>query len=256
MLELVLALLVGTGTYLQAEAIKTTAQCANVWQDKALELEEYLRTAKVERITQIPTGVTRPRRAYLAAGGPAESFAWKPLEPGIRSGYFESYKSEIAAYELDQLLVLNMVPVVVERRIANETGAAILWLNGVRSWEAVLPLPKPRTWDHQIARMKMFDDLIGNSDRNKGNLLVDADWHIYLIDHSRAFATDMKLPQELQNIDRRLWATMLALDEPGLKTHLGEWLDGRQILALLRRRNEMKKIIDGLVAKRGDTVFF
>ena len=152
--------------------------------------------------------------------------------PGVQNGYFESYKSEIAAYELDKLLGLNMVPVVVERRVNNDLGAAVMWIEGVRSWETVLPLPKPATWDFQLARMKMFDDLISNSDRNKGNLLVDADWHIFLIDHSRAFVTDMKLPQELQNIDRKLWERMLALDEPGLKTTMGTWLDGRQIQAL------------------------
>ena len=104
--------------------------------------------------------------------------------------------------------------------------------------------------------MKMFDDLISNSDRNKGNLLVDADWHIFLIDHSRAFVTDVKLPQELQNIDRKLWDRMLALDEAGLEDDDGKWLDSRQIQALLRRRDAMKKKIDALVAKHGDTVFF
>ena len=114
--------------------------------------------------------------------------------PDSKDGYFESYKSEIAAYELDKLLGLNMVPVVVERRVNNDDGAAVMWIEGVRSWETVLPLPKPATWGFQLARMKMFDDLISNSDRNKGNLLVDADWHIFLIDHSRAFVTDMKLP--------------------------------------------------------------
>jgi hypothetical protein len=148
------------------------------------------------------------------------------------------------------------VPVVVERRVDNDLGAAVMWIEGVRSWETVLPLPKPATWEFQLARMKLFDDLIGNSDRNKGNLLVDADWHIFLIDHSRAFVPDSKLPQELQNIDRRLWTRMLALDEAGLKTTMGAWLDSRQIQALLRRRDAMKKKIDALVAKHGDTIFF
>ena len=252
MVQLLLALLV-VG-FPQADA---KLACANVWQTKPAEFEEFLRTAKVERVADLPIGVTRPRRAYLAAGGLASSFAWKPLKPGMQSGYYESYKSEIAAYELDKVLGLNMVPVIVERRVDNELGAAILWLEGVRSWETVLKIPnKPRTWDLQIARMKLLDDLIGNNDRNKGNLLVDDDWHIYLIDHSRAFITDQKLPQELQNIDRRLWERMLTLDEPGLKTALGEWLDSRQIQALLRRRDAMKKKIDALVAKRGDSVFF
>jgi hypothetical protein len=104
--------------------------------------------------------------------------------------------------------------------------------------------------------MKMFDDLIGNSDRNKGNILVDDEWHLFLIDHSRAFVTDQKLPQELQNIDRRLWERMLALNEPALKEGVGQWLDRRQIQALLRRRDAMKKKIDALVAKNGEGVFF
>jgi Phosphatidylinositol 3- and 4-kinase len=240
----------------QAEAQPKPAVCSNIWHDRTAEFEDYLRTAKVEKIADIPVGVTRPRRAYLAPGGLVSSFAWKPIKPGLQSGYFESYKSEIAAYELDKLLGLNMVPVVVERRHDGDLGAAVMWVEGVRSWESVLPLPKPATWGFQLARMKMLDDLIGNSDRNKGNLLVDADWHVFLIDHSRAFATDLKLPQELQNIDRKLWERMLALDEPGVKASLGAWLDSRQIQALIRRRDAMKKKIDALVAKHGNAVFF
>ncbi|HET7218410.1 MAG TPA: hypothetical protein VFJ02_10190 [Vicinamibacterales bacterium] len=230
--------------------------CANVWQGRNAQVEEFLRTAKVEKIADIPIGVTRPRRAYLAAGGLAGSFAWKPLRPSMQNGYFESYKSEIAAYEIDKALGLNMVPVVVERVVNNDTGAAVLWLEGVRSWETVLPLPKPASWNQELARMKMFDDLIGNSDRNKGNLLVDAEWHLFLIDHSRAFVTEPKLPQELQTIDKRLWERMLALDEPTIKTEMGRWLDSRQIQALLRRRDAMKKKIDALVAKQGNAIFF
>ena len=149
-----------------------------------------------------------------------------------------------------------MVPVVVERDVQNESGAAVLWLEGVRSWETVLPLPKPASWNRELARMKMFDNLISNGDRNKGNLLVDDDWHLYLIDHSRAFVADLKLPQELQTIDRALWEKMLSLDETTLATALGTWLDGRQRGALLRRRDAMKKKIDALVAKSGQRVFF
>ena len=230
--------------------------CANVWHDHATNFEVYLKTANVEKVVELPIGVTRPRRAYLAPGGLAGSFAWKPLKPGMQSGYFESYKSEIAAYELDKLLGLNMVPVVVERSVKGDSGAAVLWLEGVRSWETVLPLPKPASWNAQLARMKMFDNLISNSDRNKGNLLVDEDWHLFLIDHSRAFVADNKLPQELQTIDRALWERMLALDEATLETTLGTWLDSRQRAALLRRRDAMKKKIDALVAKSGQAAFF
>ena len=62
--------------------------------------------------------------------------------------------------------------------------------------------------------MKMFDNLIHNPDRNAGNLIVDDDWNLYLIDHSRAFITEKKLPFTMVRIDAELWDKMLALDEP------------------------------------------
>jgi hypothetical protein len=232
------------------------AASANVWQGRTETVEEYLRTAPITKIQEVPIGVTKPKRAFTEPGGLARSFAWKPIRPGLYNGYWESYKSEIAAYELDQLLELHMVPVVVERRIEGDLGAAVLWLEGVRSWEAVMPLPKPPTWGARLARMKMFDDLVGNSDRNKGNMLIDEAWNLYLIDHSRAFVRDRKLPAQLQNIDRALWQRMLALDEDGLTKSLGPWLDRMQIRALLERRDRMKQEIEKLVAKHGDKIFF
>jgi hypothetical protein len=252
MLELFAALVL----LVQAQASPPPTLSANVWEGRTAEVDAFLREAVVTRVTEIDIGVTRPKRAFLEPGGLADSFAWKPLKPGRYNGYWESYKSEIAAYELDKLLGLNMVAPAVERRVTGITGAAVLWLQNVRSWESVLPLPKPATWNFQIARMKMFDDLIGNSDRNKGNLLVDGRWSLYLIDHSRAFVTDTRLPQVLENIDRRLWEKMAALDEPGLTASLGPWLDRAQIRALLRRRDRMKQAIDALVAKHGEKIFF
>jgi hypothetical protein len=47
----------------------------------------------------------------LAARG-----ALRTLLPGRYDGFFESYKSEVAAYKLDRLLDLDMVPPAVERR--------------------------------------------------------------------------------------------------------------------------------------------
>jgi hypothetical protein len=234
----------------------TPSASANIWQGRTEAVEEYLRTTPVTKIQDVPIGVTKPKRAFTEPGGLARSFAWKPIRPGLYNGYWESYKSEIAAYELDKFLELHMVPVVVERRIEGDLGAAVLWLEGVRSWEAVLPLPKPPTWGARLARMKMFDDLVGNSDRNKGNMLIDEAWNLYLIDHSRAFARDRKLPAQLQNIDRALWQRMLALDEAGLTNVLGRWLDRTQIRAVLERRDRMKQEIDKLVAKHGDKIFF
>jgi hypothetical protein len=229
---------------------------ARVWQSRNAEYEAYLRAAPIARMAAVDTGVTRPKRIFFARGGLAESAAWKPLRPGFHGGYFESYKSEIAAYELDKMLDLAMVPVVVERQLDGKYGAVVLWLDGVRTWTEVLPLPKPASWSQQLARMKLFDDLIGNPDRNKGNLLVDRAWNLYLIDHSRAFLDDRGLPQEIEHVDSSLWARMEALDEASLMASVGTWLNKSQIKSMLARRDKIAAKIEALVKKNGRGAVF
>lgn len=229
---------------------------ARVWEGRNAEYEAYLRAAPIARMTTLDIGVTHPKRAFFPEGGLAKSAAWKPLSPGYRNGYWESYKSEIAAYELDKLLDLHMVPVVVERRIDGALGAVVLWINGVRTWSEVQPLPKPESWSRQLARMKLFDDLIGNPDRNKGNLLVDGAWNLYLIDHSRAFLDDRALPQTIDHVDSSLWARMEALDEATVSAAAGAWLKKSQIQSLLARRDKMAAAIAALVKKNGRAAVF
>ena len=61
-------------------------------------------TAEIDHFDSVPLGVTHPKRAFFKPGGLVASVAWKVLPPGRPAGYWESYKSEIAAYELDKLL--------------------------------------------------------------------------------------------------------------------------------------------------------
>ncbi len=108
-------------------------------------------------------------------------------------------------------------------------------------------------WTIQLIRAKMFDNLIYNRDPNEGNWLVDPAWNLMLIDHSRSFTPDNDMAHEdMTRIDRYLWERMQRLDEPTLTAALGEWLSGREIRAILERRDRMGEIIDALVAKNGE----
>jgi len=111
----------------QAPAAAPATACAKAWLGHEAEYEELLRTADVTRIEKLKIGVTSPRCAFVAAGLLFERMAWKTLKPGMYRGFYESYRSEIAAYELDKLIGLGMIPPSVERRIKGEVGAAILW---------------------------------------------------------------------------------------------------------------------------------
>ena len=241
----------------QAAAIaQAERRSARIWEGRNAEFEEFIREAPIDRFEIVPIGVTHPKRAYFKSGGLVESVAWKVLPPGRPNGYWESYKSEIAAYELDKLLGMGMVPVAVEKKWKVEKAAAILWLSPIHSWKDMQDKPKPAKWVAQVARMKMFDDLICNRDRNAGNLLVDDDWNLFLIDHSRAFIDDKGLAIALEHVDRALWTKMVALDEPAVTGAVGSWVDRGGIRAILARRDKMKTAIDALVKAKGEAEVF
>jgi hypothetical protein len=233
-----------------------TQGSAKVWEGRGAEFETYITSAVVDRIEKVPTGITHPRRMFFAPGGLAGSAAFKVLPPGMTTGAWESYKSEIAAYELDKLLGLGMVPVAVEKRWKNEKGAAILWLERVRTWREIDALPKPEKWHRQMVKTRMFDNLIGNSDRNLGNLLVDADWNVFLIDHSRAFVIGTKLPSKITRIDAELWSKMLSLEEATLMAAVGRWTDRATVRAVLSRRDGMRAAIDKLIKNSSEEAVF
>jgi hypothetical protein len=246
-----------------AAAFQASGQPSNakVWVGRAAEYEEFLRTAEVVRTEALPVGVTKPIRCYLAPGGLVESLVFKSIQPGRRTGFWESYKSEMAAYELDKLLDLRMVPPTVEKRVENNLGAAVMWVEPVESFQQMGGLPAPPSdqfdsWNRQIARAKMFDDLVNNRDPNLGNWLVDPAWNLILIDHTRAFAPGKDLFHKLNRIDRALWERMLALDQATLEAALRPYLDGGQIKDILGRRDKMKKEIEKMVAEKGEAAVF
>ena len=110
------------------------AASARTWLEAPERFEEFIRIAQVVSIEDIGIGVTNPKRADLEPGGPVERIAFKPIRPGNYNGHRESYESEIAAYALDKLLELGMVPPTVEKRIAADVGAAVMWVSPTQSF--------------------------------------------------------------------------------------------------------------------------
>jgi hypothetical protein len=244
--------LLATSTFAQAAATGSEVS-AKTWLDRQKEIEDYIRTAEIVNIQDIPVGVTKPKKCILKPGGPVEAIAWKYLPPGRKGGYWESYKSDIAAYELDKLLGLGMVPPTVEKRVKGELGAAVMWASPTQSFKELGGPPKAppahlARWSKQLIQAKMFDNLIYNMDPNQGNWLVDPAWNLILIDHTRSFTTDKKMAHEdMRRIDPDLWARMEALTEESLTAAIGEWIGKREIRALLERRDRMRDIIEKLV---------
>lgn len=263
-LVLAATVVVLAGLAIHAQQASSSAPAnAKIWIGRAAEIENYLRTAQVVKLTDLSVGVTHPRKATLAPGGPVDAFAWKVLPPGRYEGFWESYLSEIAAYELDKLLNLNMVPPTVEREYKGERGAAVMWASPTKTFKDFggkgAPDAPPEYADafaRQLVKAKMFDNLINNTDPNLGNWLVDPSWNVILIDHTRAFTTGNKMIHEMNHIDPDLWARMQALTEASVQTAIGKWLMHGEAKSIIDRRNKMQQIVDDLVKAHGEAFVF
>jgi hypothetical protein len=233
---------------------------AKVWIGRYAEFEDFLRTARIEREEKVPIGVTKPERGFFTPGGLAASAAIKHLPMGQRAGFWESYKSEIAAYEMDRLLGLDMVPPVVERRVGNDLAAVVLWVEGCKHIKDIdqSACPRPIEWAKQVCRQRVFDNLIANIDDNAGNILVDGEWNLVLIDHSRAFAADrMPFEKEMTRIDRQLFERLKALDEASVMKQIRPWvLSDSQVRSILKRRDKIVAHFEQAARDRGEAAVF
>ena len=248
--------------FAQAPATPTAAsQDSRTWIGRNAEMEAYLKTVEMLSFDDLSVGVTKPRRAHLPEGGPMKYLVWKTIPPGRYGGYWESYKGEIAAYEVDKLIGLNMVPPTVERVYKGEHGAAVMWAAPTKSFHDLGGPPTPPLefqgmWARQIVKAKMFHNLVADIDPNLGNWLVDPAWNLVLIDCTRCFTTEPRLMHEMTRVDPDLWKRMQDLTEATLAPAIGEWIGKGERKSILDRRDKMQKLIDQLVKQRGDTYVF
>jgi hypothetical protein len=172
---------------------------------------------------------------------------------GVEFDFRDSWTFNVAAYKIDRLLGLNMVPVSVQRSYRSTPGAFTWWLDAVLMEEGErrkkkIEAPDRAYWSRQNTMMQLFDQLIANVDRNMGNIVYTKDWRLWLIDHTRAFRknTELKMPSYITRCDRQVFERLKALDRDTLKREVGKWLDEGQIKSLLARRDAIVKKLDAL----------
>jgi len=232
------------------------------------EMEVFLLNANIVSKKELGMGVTNSMRATLSDGklehlahiqSIDETKAEFKTSRGTELNFKDTYKYNIAAYRLDKILDLNMIPVSVERKVAGKSSAVTWWVDDKmfdevdRVKQGIAP-PDLDAWNKQMYVVRVFDQLIDNTDRNLGNLVIDKQWRMWMIDHTRAFRTITKIPNEANLVmcDRRLLANMRKLDEDTLNEQLRPYLTKTEIKAMLARRDKIVKFFEEAVTQKGE----
>ncbi|TDI38654.1 MAG: hypothetical protein E2P02_20115 [Acidobacteria bacterium] len=238
------------------------------------EAEAFLREARIVGMKPIGVGITKPMKVTLSDGERTHHAVFKSIDEirhgvvrgrngGFQTAFKDSYKYEIAAYELDKLLGLDLVPPTVEREIDGKRGSLQLWVEGAFTEldrrEKNLETDDYVTWSNQQYKLRLLQQLTYNDDaHNIRNVIYDPSFRVYCIDNSRSFRHFHSLADKsgLRRFSRSALESLKALDAPTLKAKLGAWLANIEIKAVLARRDLLVELATTLAADLGEDAIY
>ncbi len=221
------------------------------------QLEDFMRTAPVVNVEDIGTGITKPKRVTQQRGDISNDavFKYEDTHPDLqfksswnrrRNKDSDRYVYDVAAYELDRMLDLQMVPTAVLGEVDGDEGALSDWatntINERDRLEQEVPFRGHCEQYEQYRLRFVFDILTYNEDRNLTNILWDKDdFALLFIDHSLAFRIADDRPKQYRKVDLEvsdlLRRRLEGLERKALDEKLSPYLHPRQIEAILERRD-------------------
>ena len=234
--------------------------------------ERFLRTAPIAAARSTEEGITHTSRLTLGDGAFTHDAhlqqidVYKPIyrtKDYTEKNFRDSYKYNIAAYRVAKMLGLDNTPPCVYRVVDGKGGSVCWWVDNVQMDEKSrrdkgLEPPDPNFWTQQLNEIRVFDQLIDNTDRTQENLLIDKDWKLWMIDHSRAFRVTYQLrkPENLRRISQSLLTAIRSMSELRLAAATEPYLTPAEIHAVMVRRDLLIKFFDKEITDKGAEVVF
>jgi len=238
-------------------------------------IERFLITAEILRTEPIGEGVTKPTKVYLRKDGIEGKAVWKNPS-GLQFGFWEGWQYEIAAYRMDKLVGLNMIPPTVERELHGKKGSLQYWVETKCSLldlqEKGTPIPESagESTDKMKYITRAFDSLIANEDRTQQNVRYTEDWRTILIDHSRSFRSGREFTEKLlfgprgirknaegrpflfRRLPRDFVERLKGMTFENVKEAVGTCLTDKEIRSLLARRDLLLEDIAEMIKAQGE----
>lgn len=234
------------------------------------QMKEFLLKAKIIKSSQSKKGITNPWHLVLSDGAVTHDGSFQSIDEHkssmqfgngqVEYNFVDSYKYNIAAYRLAELLGLDdMVPVYVERKWNGQAGSLSWWLpvkmdEGERLKNKIA-VPDREAWNKQMYRIRVFDSLVYDTDANLTNVLIDEDWKIWRVDFSRAFrlSENIKDPKDLVQCERQLFDKLKALDSGALMQKTKDYLTKTEAQAVIARRDKIVTYFNKLIREKGES---
>jgi hypothetical protein len=232
------------------------------------QIKQFLLTAKVVKGERAKKGITDTQRLTLTDGTITHDASFQTIDEhkpsmqlasGTELNFVDSYKYNIAAYQLAELLGIDdMMPVYVERKWKGDVGSLSWWLpvkmDEVERHKQGLTAPDPDAWNNQMYKIRVLDQLVYDNDPNLTNVLIGEDWKIWRIDFSRAFrlSKDLRDPKDLVRCDRQLFEKLKTLDGNELAEKTKHYLTKDEVKALMARRDKIVAQFQKLISEKGE----
>jgi hypothetical protein len=235
------------------------------------QIKQFLLTAKVVHHEVAKKGITHTSRLTLSDGTITHDASFQPIDEhkpmmvlssGIELNFVDSYKYNIAAYALAELIGMDdMLPVYVERKWDGQVGSLSWWLpvkmDEVERLKQKLEPPDADAWNKQMYKIRVFDQLVYDADPNLTNVVIGENWQIWRIDFTRAFRPYRELKDPSKNLvrcDRQLLEKLKVLDENALTEKTKRYLTKDEVKAVMARRDKIVAYFQKLVAEKGENV--
>ena len=233
------------------------------------QIKHFLLSAKIVSGKQSTKGITQPWRLTLSDGTLTHDASFQAIDEHktnvtmasgrVEMNFVDSYKYNIAAYTLAEMLgIEDMLPVYVDRKWKGEEGSLSWWLpvkmDEVERHRQKLTPPDADGWNNQMYKIRVFDQLVADSDPNLTNVLIGQDWKLWRVDFTRAFRLQgkVKSPDDLVRCDRHLFEKLQALDGNDLEQRTKHYLNKMEVKAVMQRRDEIVKRFQKLIAEKGE----